>query len=110
VPLPVIHEEEHTEEDRDLTIGFPTALANLIVTEQSHITIRSDTRRDPTSASYDLRIPPATYNEAMKRPDSEQWRAAMQKEINLMSEMNVYKIVPLPPGRKPIGNRWVLEL
>jgi hypothetical protein len=34
---------------------------------------------------------------------------AMQKEINLMSEMNIYELVELPEGRRAIGCRWILE-
>lgn len=33
----------------------------------------------------------------------------MRKEINLMSEMNVYELMPLPADRRAIGCRWVLE-
>jgi len=33
----------------------------------------------------------------------------MHKEINLMSEMNVYELVPLPTDRRAIGCWWVLE-
>ncbi|KAG1786070.1 uncharacterized protein HD556DRAFT_1187772, partial [Suillus plorans] len=52
---------------------------------------------------------PATYDEAMRRPDADNWLAAMHKEINLMSEMNVYELVLLPDDRRAIGCRWVLE-
>jgi hypothetical protein len=33
----------------------------------------------------------------------------MHKEINLMSEMNVYELTMLPTDRRAIGCRWVLE-
>lgn len=89
--------------------GFPQVLANLIAVEVACLSIRSDTRRNPLSAGYDLKIPPATFDEAMRRPDSDHWMAAMRKEMNLMSEMNVYELVALPPDRRAIGCRWVLE-
>ncbi|KAG1804747.1 uncharacterized protein HD556DRAFT_1222084, partial [Suillus plorans] len=52
---------------------------------------------------------PATFDEAMRRPDCDHWMAAMRKEINLMSEMSVYELMPLPVERRAIGCRWVLE-
>ncbi|KAG1792182.1 uncharacterized protein HD556DRAFT_1239751, partial [Suillus plorans] len=90
-------------------VGFPQVIANLIVVEVASLAIRSDTRRNPLANGYDLAIPPATYDEAMRRPDSDHWLAAMRKEINLMSEMNVYELMPLPAERRAIGCRWVLE-
>lgn len=93
----------------DEEVGFPQVLANLIITELACISIRSDSRRNPSAPGYDLKIPPATYDEALRRPDRDLWLAAMRKEINLMSEMTVYELVPLPADRKAIGCRWVLE-
>jgi hypothetical protein len=36
--------------------------------------------------------------------------AAMGKEINLMSKMNVYELVPLPENCRAIGCCWVVEI
>jgi hypothetical protein len=56
-----------------------------------------------------MSIPPATYDEVMKRPDHAHWHAAMKAELDTMKEMHVYKLTALPAGCKAIGNRWVLE-
>ncbi|KAG1789087.1 uncharacterized protein HD556DRAFT_1244325 [Suillus plorans] len=56
-----------------------------------------------------MKVPPATFEEAMQRPDRNEWLSAMQAELGIMKEMSVYRVVPLPEGRKAIGNRWVLE-
>lgn len=45
----------------------------------------------------------------MQHLDANNWLNAMHKEINLMSEMNVYGLVKLAAGRRAIGFRWVLE-
>jgi len=84
-------------------VRYPRTLANLIATEFACITIRSDARRNPLTPGYNMKIPPATFDEAMQRSDRDCWLTAMQKEINLMSEMNVYKLVELPEGRRAIG-------
>jgi hypothetical protein len=91
------------------THGFPEVLANLIIAEHACISIRSDTRRNPQAPGYDMNIPPNTYDEAMHQSDRDSWLAAMKREMNLMSEMQVYELVPLPEDCKAIGYRWVLE-
>ena len=84
-------------------------MANVVIEEQAHITIRSDKRHDPSSPSYNMGILPATYEETMQRPDSDQWLETMKAELQTMKEMCVYKLTKLPEGRKAIGCRWVLE-
>lgn len=56
-----------------------------------------------------MSIPPATYDEAVRRADHEGWREAMEKELGTMKEMGVWKLVEPPQGRKLVGNRWVFE-
>jgi hypothetical protein len=106
-PAPIIDPDAITPEDDE--IGFSQVMANLIVVEVACLSVRSDTHRNPLSPGYDLAVPPATYDEAMRRPDHDHWLAAMHKEMNLMLEMQVYELVPLPAGRRAIGCRWVLE-
>ncbi|KIK15938.1 hypothetical protein PISMIDRAFT_16132 [Pisolithus microcarpus 441] len=98
-------DEGETEENE----VFVEHQVNLIITEQSHLSIRSDTHRDPGQPGYDMSIPPATYKEAMKQSDHEGWKEAMEKELRTMKEMGVWKLVEPPCGRKLVGNRWVFE-
>lgn len=72
------------------TVGFPQMLANLIVTELACITIHSDSCRNSQTPGYDMKVPQNSYDEAMRRSDRDFWLAAMKREMNLMSEMNVY--------------------
>ena len=85
------------------------AIINLVIAEQAHLAIWSDTCRDLGSPGYDMGIPPATYDEAMRRSDVNRWHTAMDKEVTLLQDMKVYDLVPLPPGLHAIGSRWVLE-
>jgi len=43
----------------------PEVVANVVIKEQAHITIWSDQRHDPSAPDYDMKIPPATYDEAV---------------------------------------------
>lgn len=97
------------EADEEVDEVFPEHQVNLIITEQSHLSIRSDKRRDPSQSGYDMSIPPATYEEAMKRSDCAGWKEAMDKELRTMKEMGVWRLVEPPAGRKLVGNRWVFE-
>lgn len=61
----------------DEEVGFPRVLANLIAVEFACLSVRSDVRRNPLARDYNLKIPPATYDEAIRRPDCDHWLAAM---------------------------------
>jgi hypothetical protein len=93
--------EELTPDNKE--IGFPQVIANLIVSEAACLSIHSDVRCNPLTDGYNLKVLPATYDKAMRRPDADNWLAAMHKEINLMSEMNVYELTMLPTDRCAIG-------
>ncbi|GMJ14768.1 hypothetical protein HRI_005146000 [Hibiscus trionum] len=53
---------------------------------------------------------PSTFEEAMNNSDASQWMAAMQEEIEALHKNNTWELVPLPQGRKPIGNKWVFKI
>ena len=57
-----------------------------------------------------MKIPPATYWEAERRTDVEEWRKVMEKELEDLKRMGVYEDAEeLPEGKKVIGCRWVYE-
>jgi len=100
---------EESIEDVEPNPDVSELMANVVIEEQAHVAIRSNQRRNPHNPDYDMNIPPATYEEAMKCPDHARWLAAMKMELQTMKEMGVYELTQLPAGRKAIGNRWVLE-
>jgi hypothetical protein len=74
------------------------ALVNLIIADHAYLALRSRSHRDPADPTYDMSMPPATYDEAMRRADAGCWKATMDKEMQLMHDMHVYELVPLPLG------------
>jgi hypothetical protein len=50
---------------------------------------------------------PATFTQAEKETS---WRQAMKEEISSIEENHTWKLLDLPPGRKPIGLKWVYKL
>uniref|UniRef100_A0A2N9GY51 Uncharacterized protein n=1 Tax=Fagus sylvatica TaxID=28930 RepID=A0A2N9GY51_FAGSY len=53
---------------------------------------------------------PASFSEALHSPDRDEWMTVMQEEMSSMDKNNVWELVDLPPGRKTIGNKWVLKV
>jgi len=49
---------------------------------------------------------PANKSEADASPESAEWRAGMEAEINQLVEKGTWELVECPPDRVPIGNRW----
>ncbi|GKD14267.1 gag-pol polyprotein [Tanacetum coccineum] len=53
---------------------------------------------------------PSTLQEALNNPDVSFWKEAMQEETNALHKNKTWELVPLPGGRKPIGNKWVYKI
>jgi hypothetical protein len=50
-----------------------------------------------------------TYAEAMMDPDSKKWQSAMQSEIDSIGDNQVWNLVGLPDGIKPIECKWIYK-
>ena len=40
----------------------------------------------------------------------ENWKNAMEEEMEFMKINQVWELVDPPKGRKPIGNKWILKI
>ena len=103
VTLELSSEKEESEEDQVDNVKF-------------HVRPPARERRAPdrfgewvTMASKDT-VEPATISEPLHGPHSEQWREAMQEEIDLLQERDVYQLTKLPRGRKAVGCKWVFKI
>lgn len=52
-------------------------------------------------------IEPRTFSETSQDP---RWMEAMKAEIQALEENKIWKIVQLPPGKSPIGCKWVFKV
>ncbi|KAJ9563183.1 hypothetical protein OSB04_008343 [Centaurea solstitialis] len=50
---------------------------------------------------------PTSYKEASS---SSHWQAAMQEELRALAKAQTWDSVPLPPGKRPIGSKWVFKI
>ena len=63
----------------------------------------------PPASRWDLRKPPVSYAEACACPDAPAWRAAMDRELASLRDMDAFAECPLPPGRRPLDLKWVYD-
>ncbi|CDO75139.1 hypothetical protein BN946_scf184772.g6 [Trametes cinnabarina] len=53
---------------------------------------------------------PRTYQEAMSRPDAEQWKAACAEELLSFAKAELYDEVERPRNRKVVDCKWVFRI
>ena len=53
---------------------------------------------------------PATYKEAIKAADAEEWTEACEYEMDALSKNDTWELVELPPGRKAVKSKWVFKI
>jgi len=53
---------------------------------------------------------PDSYEEAIDSVDRDEWQAAMQDELNSITSVGTFELVPPPRDRKPIGSKWVYRV
>ena len=53
---------------------------------------------------------PKTITEDLSGPKAKEWSKAMEEEMESMRTNQVWDLVDLPPGRKSIGNKWILKI
>ncbi|KAL0411239.1 UNVERIFIED_CONTAM: Retrovirus-related Pol polyprotein from transposon TNT 1-94 [Sesamum latifolium] len=52
---------------------------------------------------------PRTYGEAMSNIDSDKWLEAMKSEMDSMGSNQVWTLVDLPKGVRPVGCKWLYK-
>ena len=58
----------------------------------------------------DVDAVPNTFKQACNSPKAASWRTAMDEEMASLEENQTYDLVTLPPGRTPVGSRWVYSM
>nr|XP_016481327.1 PREDICTED: uncharacterized protein LOC107802359 [Nicotiana tabacum] len=76
----------------------------------THFTSPSPVRKHVVSLSApaDLSIfEPESYSQAVPLPE---WQEAMRHEFEAFETNGIWSVMPLPPGKKPIGCKWVYKV
>lgn len=53
---------------------------------------------------------PQNYKEAISDSHKEEWKRAMQEEMQSLHENHTYELVELPKGRRALKNKWVYRI
>ena len=77
-----------------------------------YVTDMEDDDQVLTNADYCYKSSafPQTYQEAMDSPESSNWKAAMEEEMNSLTENNTFTFSDLPEGKNAVGGRWVFTM
>ncbi|KAK3014683.1 hypothetical protein RJ639_009812 [Escallonia herrerae] len=70
---------------------------------------RTSTSFGPDFLTYLLENEPRTYSEAMSSPEASQWKEAINSEIESIMQNNMWELVDLPLGNKPLGCKWIFK-
>ena len=54
-------------------------------------------------------LEPRTLAEAQRRPDWDQWKLAIQEELDTLNAAGTWRLEEAPPGANIIGCKWVLK-
>ena len=57
------------------------------------------------NAHFVAKMEPSSVDEVMSSPENDHWISAMKKEMKSIEENDVWKLVKLPDGRKPVGSK-----
>ena len=87
------------------------------VTTDAQVPRRTSARETKRPDYYGVRVytvpelqkEPESVTDALSSSDKEQWKVAMQKEMDSIHSNDVWDLVKLPKGRKPGGNKWVFK-
>ena len=103
---PIPEEEENpTENTEDETASAPVPLRRSTRTTQGQ---RPD-HYDAWVYTAAEQQTPQTVSEALSYPGREEWKSAMEMEMNSIYSNDVWDLVELPANRRAIGSKWVFK-
>jgi hypothetical protein len=55
-------------------------------------------------------LEPLSYEEAIRRPDADKWKSAMNDELESMAKINVWELVDRPTDTNIVSNKWIHKI
>jgi hypothetical protein len=51
-------------------------------------------------------VTPKTMREALHSPKNKEWKATIKKEYDGVRDRNVFRVVPIPAGKRVLSTKW----
>lgn len=99
ISQPCIQHRISSDDHGNLIVQDPNKSDAVEITEPYQLLMSASTINDP-----------ATFEEAMSRPDKDQWVQAMKEEIDSMHKNHVWTLVDKPSGVNIVSNRWIFVI
>nr|GEV46018.1 UBN2_2 domain-containing protein [Tanacetum cinerariifolium] len=74
-----------------------------------HVATTNSNKRKGSWKGKGKCVDPESFEDAITCDQSSHWREAIKDELNSMSKNNVWELVELPKGAKPVGCKWVFK-
>ena len=106
---PQAEEIDHRDTSTGSTLDAPTS-------SQPRVRRSTRQRQTPDYFGWEANLAgsqvqePHTVEEAKSTPEKAHWLKAMGKEMKSLQESEVWDLVKLPSGRKPVGSKWVFKV
>ncbi|KAM2714488.1 hypothetical protein EV2_044230 [Malus domestica] len=81
--------------------GTPYPLSDVLTYD------RLSARHRAFTTSISAAIEPSSFSQAICDPH---WRLAMEEELAALAANRTWSLQPLPPGKKPVGCKWVYKI
>jgi hypothetical protein len=105
------NEEKIRETCTDLPIIEEKANEDVQTNEESKILRRSERiSKQKGLSSQIVSFEPKTYKQAINCQESDEWKKAMQQEIDSINQHETWTLVDLPKDRIAIGSKWVFKI
>ena len=117
IHFPIGHEEPEMEAGSEPVEQTDCEFNRYSDVSEPPVSQRTSSRVSKPPDYYGMRIytatelgkEPETVTEALSSTEKEQWRTAMQKEMDSIHSNDVWDLVELPKGHKPVGSKWVFK-
>jgi hypothetical protein len=114
-PTPILNSDTEDDEDEDYEEEANLVQAGLEFIQTQYLTWEDAVEYASQAVALKAAThfgEPNSFREAMQRPEPErgEWLKAALDEIQALIDNGTFELVPLPPGRKAVGSRWVFRI
>ena len=100
----IIHEEETQQPQEQMPLRRSTREKIKAISDDYVFFLQ-----EPEDEISMMEDDPINFHQAIQSSDSQKWIDAMNEEYKSMQDNDVWDLVPLPEGVKPIGCKWIFK-